>query len=851
MGRQKNTAKNAAKNAAGNRENNLIPCFWAGLILLSVIFILSVRDAGKYSALRMLLMCIIVSFLSRPLLPFGEMELYDGGFAYSLILGLFLSFFLTFMICGISGGRVAYDYPVCFISFIVIVLLAAFILLKGKIIRKGGRLRPFKDDYYASFIRYIKALAAFCVLFAICYWVKGFRADIVNTTEQYMDFGFLQAFYRQKSMFPEDIWQCGARLNYYYLGQAFVSFMGRLSFVKPEFGYNLSFCVLFAALGLSAYTLVAGILSYLNTSPFSIKLGGMAACIITLMSGNGHFVIYGLLIPCIEALTGQKLNYRDSYWFSDATTFIGNYPDTADKGKNEFPAYSFVLGDLHAHVISLFFTTFLLALLFEYAIGRQEEISDGKSDAIKSDAINSDAAALKRHNKNLNLPVLGLLTLLLAFFTGSNYWDAPIYFVISGAVILFCELKCTSVYIKSDMTLTTSTFSFDLGTSAAGINGSSVKEQFCNAAEYTKCVVRVLLAGFAMQVIGWILMLPFSLEFEKMASEICLCSNHSPFGKMLILWGIPVLVAIGLLVYIMQGRAGKATIDTNNIKNIGKPQNISTPKNIGKTKDTGAENKKNIYAEYSCGLNCAHLYLIVLILCAIGLVIVPEIVYVKDIYGEDYARFNTMFKLTYQAFLIFCLVTGVAIGLFLDSVHLRRIGIIICMAELMLSFYMINAVYNWFGNIFDADAREGISGTAYLYGNYDTIPEIEAINVVNEDKRRSIHIMEAGGNSYTADNKLSTFTGGCAVAGWYVHEWMWHNDNSEMTRRNDEIRTFYQSGDADLCRRIIEEYDIDYIYVGPREWSYYNINEAGFISLGEVIWQDELGHKLIAVGGSQ
>ena len=40
-------------------------------------------------------------------------------------------------------------------------------------------------------------------------------------------------------------------------------------------------------------------------------------------------------------------------------------------------------------------------------------------------------------------------------------------------------------------------------------------------------------------------------------------------------------------------------------------------------------------------------------LCAIGLIIIPELVYVRDIYEESYARSNTMFKLTYQAFVLF------------------------------------------------------------------------------------------------------------------------------------------------------------------------------------------------------
>ena len=40
-------------------------------------------------------------------------------------------------------------------------------------------------------------------------------------------------------------------------------------------------------------------------------------------------------------------------------------------------------------------------------------------------------------------------------------------------------------------------------------------------------------------------------------------------------------------------------------------------------------------------------------LCAIGLVLIPELVYVRDIYENGNARANTMFKLTYQAYIMF------------------------------------------------------------------------------------------------------------------------------------------------------------------------------------------------------
>ena len=55
------------------------------------------------------------------------------------------------------------------------------------------------------------------------------------------------------------------------------------------------------------------------------------------------------------------------------------------------------------------------------------------------------------------------------------------------------------------------------------------------------------------------------------------------------------------------------------------------------------------------------LFAIVMGLCAIGLIVIPELVYVRDIYENGNARANTMFKLTYQAYMLFGMTMGYGI----------------------------------------------------------------------------------------------------------------------------------------------------------------------------------------------
>ena len=76
-----------------------------------------------------------------------------------------------------------------------------------------------------------------------------------------------------------------------------------------------------------------------------------------------HYVVIGKLLPWIrEIFHLPKGDY--TYWFPNSTRYIGYYPAGNDKTIHEFPSYSFVLGDLHAHVVNLMFVVALISLVY-------------------------------------------------------------------------------------------------------------------------------------------------------------------------------------------------------------------------------------------------------------------------------------------------------------------------------------------------------------------------------------------------------------------------------------------------------------------------------------------------------
>ena len=90
---------------------------------------------------------------------------------------------------------------------------------------------------------------------------------------------------------------------------------------------------------------------------------------------------------------------------------------------------------------------------------------------------------------------------------------------------------------------------------------------------------------------------------------------------------------------------------------------------------------------------------------------------VRDIYEKEYARSNTMFKLTYQAFIMFGILMGYAfVRLWMEKKHrirkmLLTVGFV-CFAGCCC--YIGTAVHAWFGQVWDKKQDQGLDATVYL-----------------------------------------------------------------------------------------------------------------------------------------
>lgn len=615
------------------------------------------------------------------------------------------------------------------------------------------------------------------MMFLAYMYVKGFNPKAFGT-EKMMDYGFMTSMYKTEYFPTEDFWFAGDHLNYYYFGQYLMTFLTKMSFNSVARGYNLALGMGFAFCMTLSYALVWQVMKVFaahnkkrHSGAVAHAAGAVAAVAVTLAS-NGHYLIFGKLVPMLWDIL-QIPGTRKNYWFPSSTRYIGYVPDTHDKTIHEFPSYSFVLGDLHAHVINITFVLTILAILFAFLMNRQEKMTQ----AVMARK-NGGKAEISFYREVFQLPVFAI-GFVIGIFMMTNYWDFPIYFVVSGAVIL---------------------------ASNAVICGFDKRTWMMTALH----ALIVLAVSFAAALL-------FNMHFVPMANGILPAKNHTLFYQLVILWGLPFLIVAGYLTALIA-------------------------KEVRRSREGRFGGRFTAFLE---NLQISDLFVLIMGLCAMGLVLTPEVIYVSDIYAGDYKRSNTMFKLTYQAYILFGLSMAYILTRFIllkETRRQRRYALIGLVMVLWTAGYSSTSVKAWFGDIGNEDRYQGMRADQYIY---EEQPEdAEAISWLNAYVQGRPVILEANGDSYTIYNRVSVLTGMPTVLGWHTHEWLWHNTVFPVDKRAEDIRTIYTSQDEEVVRSLLNEYEVEYLFIGTCEYEKYmgqGMNPEFLKGLGEVVYEGTPG----------
>lgn len=689
---------------------------------------------------------------------------FDKGYIFSRLIGLLAVGYIVFVL---GAFHIA---PFTFPTIVLVALvlsIGSFFLLPDR----GKTLAIIKKSWLTFSIEELTFLT---ILFIWAY-VHSYAPDI-HGLEKYMDYGFINSFLRTQYLPPVDMWFPPFTINYYVFGHFLTAMLTRLSTLPPAITFNLMLSTIVAFCFTQTFSIGANLYCALvkkeRIAHFKLILSGvLTACLVT-FSGNLH-VLYAFFKPYntdnpvpMWQLPFLPNSFPNDYWYPNATRYIYHTI-------HEFPIYSWVVADLHGHVLDIPFVlltvAFLLSLLLIYTEHpNKEKITD---------------------TFLISPYYLAATGFLLSCMYMTNAWDGAIYWLLATMVLVVIHWHRQPEYeTQLKQGAWKKTWLRDLAVSVLGITATyfiftAPFNLHFNASAIVKGI-GVLCAPEFLTHIGHIG--PFLFE-----------PNHcqrSYWWELLTLYGFFYFFVIAFSVFILRSKKHTQT-------------------------DT---------------------FVLLLMILATFLIIVPEFFYLKDIYPEHY-RANTMFKLVFQAFIILSICSGyvvVRIATLANHAFTTRLfKVIFLVATTILVYFVmtypfmaVKAYYNGF------KTYQGLNGINYLRTLYpDDYSGIQWLNTYVHGQQV---IVEAQGDSYTDNERISANTGLPTILGWTVHEWLWRGDYSIPSPRIEEVKTVYEAPDAQTANQILKRYNVRYVYVGTLEYQKYpNLKEDKFKELGRIIFQ--------------
>ncbi len=150
---------------------------------------------------------------------------------------------------------------------------------------------------------------------------------------------------------------------------------------------------------------------------------------------------------------------------------------------------------------------------------------------------------------------------------------------------------------------------------------------------------------------------------------------------------------------------------------------------------------------------------------ALILIALPETVIVRDIYGIDFARANTMFKLSFRAQTLLIVAGCAAIGLIMSRRGWWNGAGIAAAVILALPLAYAAEVFT------PPSVIRTLDGHGFL-GEERALVEAASRQTLAPGEA----LIEATGDPFGPTARVSAMTGLPAVIGWANHQWLWRND---------------------------------------------------------------------------
>lgn len=700
----------------------------------------------------------------------------------------------------------------------------------------------------------------FTVTFFVWALVRAYD-PAADHTEQPMDLMFMNSIWASPTFPPQDAWLAGYGISYYYLGYWLLVTLARLVGTTPNLAYNLGQAVWYGYLWAGCFGIVMNLLAWRfgrersagdapqSTMPipgwslFGGLLGGMAVAFI----GNLQVILEWLYAQGVninglarwvdvhefpERATQTGLWYISNEWWwwrssrvIEDLDLAGNHSDISPI--DEFPMFSYLLGDNHPHLLAMPIVLLVIALalnLLMLLTQLQIEKSEEKADE-----------GIRAWRKWLPLNWLDIVVYVAAL--GSlvflNTWDYPPYWLLLVAVVLISSggKWQRSLFVGGALFLGTILLYLPYFLTAQSQVGGIIPNVFfpTRLPQFL-----VMFGGFIPAVIGLIL-IGWRMTTPK--------------------WG--TVIAVGALVLgVPIGFLALSTAMSSTSWGQAQFAGMALP--------TGATSYASLIIQrwfaqpwtfllvgvlLTVTMACLVVVLqmplqewrastdliFVLLLGAIGLALVyaPEFVFLRDYFGS---RMNTIFKFYYQGWLLLGLASAYVITIALRRLP-RHLGVAEGLALLSLLLVLGSALFPLAGVYGKTSGFQGETLTfdATAYADQRVPDVMAAVQWVQEHTTPDEVILEGVGNSYSpSNNRISTSTGRPTLLGWDGHESQWRGKafGSMAQGRSQAIDTIYRTGTSEEIATLMDQWGIDYVFVGPAEIERYGIPSFRLEELG-------------------
>ena len=679
----------------------------------------------------------------------------------------------------------------------------------------------------------------FLLAFGFMAIVRAANPEIVGT-EKPMELMFINGILNSPTFPPRDLWLSGYSISYYYFGYVMASMLAMFTGVPGTSAFNLMISLIFGLSAIGAYGILYNLLTHYQVSrstpdgsmddnqapsvdrksfvfppllaPLFLLLVSNVEGFLEILHTRGFLWREGsnfwtwLDIPELRDAPAQTAAWVPErfWWWWRASRVIQDYELNGGFREviDEFPFFSYLLGDLHPHVLAMPFNLLAIAGALNIFFGGWR----GRTNLFFGEL-------------RINKAGFFTIALVLGGLAFLNTWDI----LIGGALIVF-SYALTRVH-------------------EAGWSWERLED--------------ILLLGFPVAITAFLMYLPFYIGFDSQLGGILPSFMFPTRGAQLwVMWGTLLIPLFAFLIYLWRNRtpanwraggwtaAGIVVVLLVSMFALGFIALWLRPELVQPLLESQGRDFSVFIADsmarrlsYIGGLLTFLALLIpalaflfrsekssnsfVLLMVALGalLVIGPDFLYLRDNFGY---RINTIFKFYYQAWIV--LSIAAAYGTIVLLRNLRGATNVV-FSVLFTLVLLVGLTYPVLGLVNKTNKFNPPSGF--------TLDDFDRVQRENPDEAAAIAwlrsapdgvVAEAVGGAYSNYARISVYTGLPTVLGWGNHEGQWRDQALQGTRP-DDIKMLYETNDWPTTQSIIDRYDIRYIYVGNLERSTYQVNE--------------------------